>query len=58
MRNAAIDFIEKHGRCWYTIWGILGKRTYMGYSKKESERRYREEVKEKIFVNQPVKKAR
>jgi hypothetical protein len=44
-----IFFVERNIRGVWTIYGRLGVRQYYGYTKKEAERKYREECGKTFF---------
>ena len=45
----AIYFSEKNRRGAWVVYGVNGVKQYYGYTKKEAERRYREEA-EKVII--------
>ena len=47
-----IEFIERNIRGAWVIRGILGRRWYEGYTKKEAIAKYNAEVEEKIVFNE------
>lgn len=52
--RGCIFFAERNIHGAWVIYGDLGVRQYYGYTKREAERKYREECKQKIFVNQKI----
>ena len=51
MRNC-VYFMEKNVHSAWVVYGELGVRQYYYYTKKEAHRRYVEECRATIFVNQ------
>lgn len=50
--RSCILFTERNIRGAWVVYGDLGVRQYYGYSKRESERRYREECRQTFVYNQ------
>ena len=46
-----IYFTEKNIYGAWVVYGLIGVKQYYGYTKRESERRYREQVKQEIITN-------
>ena len=52
MRHAAIDHVWRNQYGALCIIGAIGLRQYYYYTKKEAMQKYREEVRETLFINQ------
>lgn len=52
MRHPTIDHVWWNQRGALCIIGAIGLRQYYYYSKKEAMRKYREECRETLFINQ------
>lgn len=50
--RSCILFTERNIRGAWVVYGDLGVRQYYGYSKREAERRYREECRQTCVYNQ------
>lgn len=48
---AIIYFSEKNVHGAWVVYGIAGVKQYYGYSRKEAERKYREEARNTFIVN-------
>lgn len=52
MKKDYIQLIERNVRGAWVIYGILGRRWYEGYTKKEAIAKYNEEVELTMFFNE------
>lgn len=50
--NKWIYLIERNAHGAYVIYGELGVRQYYGYTREESKRKYMDECRKRIVVNQ------
>lgn len=46
-----IYFTEKNIYGAWVVYGLIGVKQYYGYTKREAERRYKEQVKQEIITN-------
>ena len=49
--HGAIYFTERNVHGAWVVYGVLGVRQYYGYTKREAEKRYRNECNKTIVVN-------
>lgn len=52
MSRSMIDFMERSREGYWVIWGAVGMRRYLYYTKREARQRYLEECRQKVFINQ------
>lgn len=48
---SAIYFSEKNIHGAWVVYGTIGVRQYYGYTKRQAEKMYREQVKNEVIVN-------
>ena len=52
MRHPMIDYVTRNIYGAWTICGLIGIRQYYGYTKQEACKKYKQECKDTIVINQ------
>lgn len=53
-KRTGIHFTERNIHGAWVVYGELGVRQYYYYTKKEAEKKYKDEYRATVFVNQPA----